>query len=95
MFEAPIAGNVHEFDSVLKSISSIYRHNNLHEIVKKVEEPVELTRDPDFSRSFAEIVSENGFISEVHPVTTTDGYKLKVFRIKSKDTKPGAPVIFM
>ena len=57
--------------------------------------PEELKRDPDFGKTFAEIVSENGFISEVHPVTTTDGYELNVFRIKSASTKPGAPVVFM
>jgi len=39
--------------------------------------------DPDFNRDFAQIVQENGFIFESHPVTTSDGYKLNVFRIRS------------
>ena len=50
--------------------------------------------DPDFYKTFAEIVNENGFIFSSHPVTTEDGYKLNVFRIRSPDTKAGAPVIF-
>ena len=28
-------------------------------------------------------------------MTTDDGYKLNIFRIKSSSTKPGAPVVFM
>jgi len=40
-------------------------------------------------------VAENGFIYESHPVTTSDGYKLNVFRIRSSETKQGAPVVFM
>ena len=53
-----------------------------------------LQRDPDFNKTFLEIVAENGFIFEQHPVTTEDGYILNVFRIKSPQTKEGAPVIF-
>jgi hypothetical protein len=70
------------------------------ELLKEVAETntdsdKDLKRDPDFDKTFAEIVSENGFISEVHPVTTSDGYELNVFRIKSASTKQGAPVVFM
>jgi len=39
--------------------------------------------DPDFNKDFQQIVQENGFIFESHPVTTSDGYKLNIFRIRS------------
>jgi hypothetical protein len=44
--------------------------------------------------SFANIVSENGFIFESHPVTSDDGYKLSLFRIRSDNTSKTAPVVF-
>jgi len=47
----------------------------------------ELKRDPDFNKSFQQIVADNGFIFESHPVTTSDGYKLNIYRIKSSETK--------
>jgi hypothetical protein len=37
--------------------------------------------DPDISKTFQQIVQENGFAFEEHQVTTDDGYILKVFRI--------------
>ena len=40
--------------------------------------------DPDISRSFQQIVEQNGFIYEEHLVQTKDGYILKVFRIKGQ-----------
>lgn len=51
--------------------------------------------DPDYDKNFEEIVRENGFIFESHPVTTEDGYILNVFRVNSQDTKPGAKVVFL
>ena len=56
---------------------------------------VSLSVDPDFNRTFQQIVAENGFIFESHPVTTKDGYILNVYRIRSKETKQGAPVVFL
>ena len=46
----------------------------------------ELAKDPDFNKTFKEIVIENGFLFEEHKVTTDDGYILSVFRIKSPQT---------
>ena len=54
-----------------------------------------MKRDPDFNKSFKEIVIENGFKFETHPVTTEDGYILNVFRITSDKTPKGAPAVFM
>lgn len=51
--------------------------------------------DPDFDKTFQQIVNENGFIYESHPVTTDDGYILNVFRIRSSETKPDAKVVFL
>lgn len=51
--------------------------------------------DADYSKSFTEIVNQNGFISESHPVVTTDGYILNIYRVRSAETKPGAKVVFM
>lgn len=51
--------------------------------------------DPDFDKTFEQIVRENGYIFESHPVTTQDGYILNVYRINSKDTKPGAKAVFL
>jgi len=51
--------------------------------------------DPDMYRSFDEIVTENGYTSEHHPVVTKDGYQLNLYRIKSKNFKPGSKVIFL
>jgi lysosomal acid lipase/cholesteryl ester hydrolase len=52
-------------------------------------------RSPDFYKYFQEIVAENGFGFETHPVTTDDGYILNVFRITGGNVKPGAPVVFL
>lgn len=49
-------------------------------IVETVESTVEKT-DPDYNRTFQQIVEENGFKFESHAVTTSDGYILNVFRI--------------
>ena len=51
--------------------------------------------DPDMNKSFQQIVVDNGFIFEQHPVTTKDGYKLTIFRIRSKSTPANAPVVFL
>jgi lysosomal acid lipase/cholesteryl ester hydrolase len=48
--------------------------------------------DPDFSKSFIQIVNENGYSFETHEVKTEDGYKLNLFRIPGKK---GAPVVFL
>jgi len=48
----------------------------------------------DMTKSFANIVSENGFIFESHPIITDDGYKLSLFRIRSDNTSNTAPVVF-
>ena len=90
----------HETDDGLMGTIEAQLKKGILEAMTKKEGAVKdsdkgLKRDPDFSKTFAEIVSENGFISEVHPVTTTDGYELNVFRIRSPTTKPGAPVVFM
>ena len=55
----------------------------------------DLDADPDMYIDFFEIVEESGFISEIHPVTTDDGYKLKLFRIRGQNTKRGAPAVFL
>lgn len=55
----------------------------------------DLETDPDFGKTFQQIVTENGFKFETHPVTTSDGYILNVFRITPKDRKPGAKVVFL
>jgi hypothetical protein len=43
--------------------------------------------DPDTNKSFSQLVGDNGFIFEQHPVTTEDGYILQLFRIKSPQAK--------
>jgi hypothetical protein len=40
--------------------------------------------NPDISRSFKEIVNQNGFNYEEHLVTTSDGYILMMFRINGQ-----------
>ena len=61
----------------------------------KVPISSQLTIDPDFYKSFQEIVNENGFLFENHQIQTKDGYILNVFRIKNKDSKPNAPAVFL
>lgn len=54
--------------------------------------------DPDFRRSFKEIVNENGFIFEKYDVVTEDGYILSLFRIVANSTKiddKNKPVAFL
>ena len=51
--------------------------------------------DPDFYKNFEQIVRENGYLFESHPLITSDGYILNVFRVTSRDTKPGAKVVFL
>jgi len=50
-----------------------------------------VTADPDLSRSFQQIVEQNGFNFEEHRVTTKDGYILKLFRINGLKSE-GTPV---
>ena len=50
---------------------------------------------PDVSKTFQQIVEDNGFISEVHPINTLDGYKLNVYRIRAHSTRDNAPVVFL
>ena len=51
--------------------------------------------DHDFRLEFEDIVNENGFDFTSHSVVTEDGYILEVFRVKAKETKEGAPVVFL
>ena len=53
------------------------------------------TVDPDMTKTFDEIVMENGFIFEEHPVITSDGYKLNLFRIRSENTPSDAPAVLL
>jgi hypothetical protein len=48
--------------------------------------------DPDFDRSFKDIVENNGFIFENHTVTTGDGYILALFRVTKEENKGKQPV---
>lgn len=57
------------------------------------EQEVDPNADPDMSKSFQELVQQNGFIFESHPVTTKDGYKLNLFRIRSGDGSK--PIVFL
>ena len=53
--------------------------------------------DPDMSRSFQQIVNQNGFNYEEHLVTTNDGYILKMFRISGLkgETANGKKVAYL
>ena len=53
------------------------------------------TSDPDVKFTIKEIIQENGFNFEQHQVTTEDGYKLAVMRVKNKNLVKGAPVVFL
>jgi hypothetical protein len=76
--------------------SDIDLQNRVNKIENLMEDKIDnLTSDPDDKKSFYEIVSAAGFITEVHPVITADGYKLTMFRIKSKDFTAGRPVAFL
>ena len=55
---------------------------------RPLEKPVE------YYQTFEQIVTGSGFMYEEYQVTTADGYILDVYRIKSKDTEAGAPVVF-
>ena len=55
---------------------------------RPLEKPVE------YYQTFEQIVTENGFFYEAYEAITADGYMLDVYRIKSKDTEDGAPVVF-
>ena len=50
---------------------------------------------PDFYKSFQEIVMQNGFGFETHPVTTDDGYILNVFRIVDDSVKEKKGAVFL
>ena len=52
-------------------------------------------RDPDFDKTFQQIVHENGFGFESHPVTTDDGYILNVFRITDDSIKTKRGAVFL
>ena len=57
--------------------------------------------DPDMTRTFEQIVKNNGFTFEEHSVTTPDFYTLKVFRIPGLNTSQaahgpsGKPAVFL
>ena len=51
--------------------------------------------DPDFSKTFQEIVAENGYGFETHPVTTDDGYILNVFRITDDSITEKKGTVFL
>ena len=44
--------------------------------------------------TFKEVVEAAGFKFEEHKVTTKDGYKLKMFRMRAPETEDGAKVVF-
>jgi lysosomal acid lipase/cholesteryl ester hydrolase len=50
-----------------------------------------VTADPDISKTFKQIVDENGFNYEEHLVTTSDGYVLTMFRINGLKSGGIAP----
>jgi pimeloyl-ACP methyl ester carboxylesterase len=60
-----------------------------------VEVDYELTAPPDFYKTFQELVAQNGFAFETHPVTTDDGYILNVFRIVNDKIKNKKGVVFL
>jgi pimeloyl-ACP methyl ester carboxylesterase len=65
-------------------------------MANSVQEEEQLGKDPDFDKSFQEIVAENNYLFEQHSVTTDDGYILNVFRIKKQASVPaGTPVVFL
>ena len=53
---------------------------------------VGLKTDPDYNKLFEYIVAKTGTNISTHPVTTEDGYILNVFRINSKQTRPGTKI---
>jgi len=87
-----INDKITEINGTLPVIPSVLPEEIGLDIITKDDELKK--RDPDFNKTFLEIVAENGFIFEQHPVTTEDGYILNVFRIRSTETKEGAPVVF-
>jgi len=56
--------------------------------------PKLLSEDPDVSKTFEQLVTEYGCVSESHDVTTSDGYVLTMFRINATST-PGKTAIFL
>ena len=76
------------------NIDQLMKQNQTQDQLPQFEDEL-LTTDPDFNRSFQQIVAENGFIFESHPVTTKDGYILNVYRIRDSSTKANAPVVFL
>ena len=56
-----------------------------------------LNDNPDITKTFAELCSDNGFASEAHEVTTEDGYILTVFRIPGLlgESPSDKPPVFM
>lgn len=64
-----ILEGLHQVDSGLKEMHKGLKEK-LHDSIEKGIKKHELSRDPDFSKTFSEIVAENGFIFEQHPVTT-------------------------
>ena len=53
--------------------------------------------NPDAFKSFEDIVSENGYVSENYTLTTPDDYNISIYRIPGtaddKDTKKPAVLI--
>jgi len=92
----------HESNKVLN-----LTHDGIHEMTKELNDfdinylkpeswqYQDVATDPDFDKTFEQIVRENGFKFESHPVTTDDGYILNVYRINSNETKPGAKAVFL
>ena len=71
-------------------------YNAVPDFLKPAEKTVEeKKKENDLNNEFEDIVKSNGFSFEEHEVKTDDGYILKTFRVRNKDTKDGAPVAFL
>ena len=54
--------------------------------------------DPDEYRNTIELITSKGYPAEEHPVTTKDGYILRMHRIpngKNGNHKPNKPIVFL
>lgn len=83
--------------TMLTMVAFASHHHDYHHASEVVENSTAIVNnvskgDPDISRSFKDIVTENGFRFEEHKITTQDGYILKVFRIPGKTATADAPL---
>jgi len=49
----------------------------------------------DDMKNFQQLVEDNGFLFNDYEVTTEDGYKLHLYRIRTDDRKAGDPAVFL